>query len=398
MAQAIQTNKSSSINYPGIGILSIAHILNDMYSNYLPALLPFLALSLGINATKAAILVSVFSMTSYFVQPFFGYFLDRQGIRWFVHIGTLWMAVLLSLTGLINNFSLLVIIVGLAGLGTAAFHPQASTMVSVLSGDKKAVLLSFFIACGNIGFALSLLIFPPFFKNFGLESTTYTVLPGLVVAILLYFFAPTADALKGNPTKLKDVFHSISLASKKLLVIVSVISLRTLAYFGLLTIFPLYFSSKILLISWNNLMFIMLFCGAIGGIIGGYLSDRFGRKRLIVSSLILTTPLLFGFFCTSGLISTILLALAGASLLSSFSVTVVAAQEAIPNNKSLAAGISMGFSVGLGSLAIIPIGRIGDIYGLSTAIIILFSIPIVAGLLALLMESSPSASSKRAAN
>lgn len=391
MAQPIPGSKDNSIDYPGIGIISLAHILNDMYSNYLPALLPFLALSLGVNATKAAVLVSVFSMTSYFVQPFFGYFLDQQGIRWFVYIGTLWMAVLLSLTGLVSSFPLLVIIVGLSGLGTAAFHPQASTMVSVISGQRKAVLLSFFVACGNIGFALSLLFLPPFFESFGLGSTVYTVIPGLIVAILLYFFAPKADLLEGTSTSIKEVFQSISKASKKLLVIVGVISIRTLAYFGLLAIFPLYFSTKDLLISWNNLMFIMLFCGAIGGIAGGYLSDRFGRKKLIVSSLILTTTLLFGFLLTSGVLSTILLALAGASLLSSFSVTVVAAQETIPNNKSLASGISMGFSVGLGSLAIIPIGRIGDLYGLSTAIMILFSLPILAGLLALLMESKANA-------
>jgi hypothetical protein len=47
--------KNQSTDYPAIGILSFAHTLNDMYSNFLPALLPFLAISLGINATKAAI-------------------------------------------------------------------------------------------------------------------------------------------------------------------------------------------------------------------------------------------------------------------------------------------------------------------------------------------------------
>lgn len=387
MAQ--QNLKHPSPNLTGIGVLSLAHILNDMYSNYLPALLPFLTLSLGVTATKAAILVSVFSMTSSFIQPFIGFFLDRQGIRWLIHVGTLWMAFFLSLTGIIGNFSLLVIIVGLAGLGTAAFHPQASTMVSVLSGKKNAVLLSFFVACGNIGFALSLLLFPPFFTEFGLRATIFTVVPGLIVAILLYFLAPKTETVKGPQTSLREVYHSIRLASKEILIIIAVIAIRTLAYSGLLALFPLYFSTKDLLISWNNLMFIMLFCGAIGGILGGYLSDRFGRKRIIVTSLILTTPLLFGFFYSTGLISTIFLALAGASLLSSFSVTIVAAQEVIPQNKSLASGLSMGFAQGLGSLAIIPIGRIGDIYGLTTAIIILFSLPIVSGLLALLIQRKP---------
>lgn len=71
-------------------------------------------------------------------------------------------------------------------------------------------------------------------------------------------------------------------------------------------------------------------------------SDRFGRKPLIVASLMISTPFFFAFLATQGIWSVIFLALAGASLLSSFSVTVVAAQEAIPENKALAAGISMG--------------------------------------------------------
>lgn len=397
MEARINTDLNRNINYPAIGVLSVAHLLNDMYSNYLPAIIPFLALAFGLTATKAALLTAVFSMTSSFIQPLFGYFLDKAGKRWLVYFGTVWMAFFLSLTGVISNFSLLVFTVGLAGLGTAAFHPQASTMVSVISGQRKAVLLSVFVAFGNFGYALSLLILPPFFARFGIEASLYTVIPGVLVAFLLYFFAPKSDFLKGNAANLKEVVKSIRGASSELLVIIGVISVRTLAYLGLLTIFPLYFSTKTLYIAWNNLMFIMLFCGAIGGIIGGYLSDRFGRKKLIVISLIATTPLLFGFLYTSGLTSTILLALAGTTLLSSFSVTVVAAQEAIPNNKSLAAGLSLGFAGGLSSLAIIPIGRIGDIFGLSTAIVIFFALPIFAGLLALLMKDRPSAFSERSA-
>lgn len=382
--------KAEQINYRAIGIISIAHAFNDLYSNYLPALLPFLVIASGINTTQAALLISVFSLTSSFVQPLFGYFLDKEGKRWLVYVGTLWMAFFLSLTGLIQNYYFLVLIIGLAGLGTAAFHPQASTMVSVISGNKKGILLSVFVACGNVGFALSLLILPPFFAEYGLSSTVFTIIPGIVVAVLLYFFAPKADLLKGSAVRLKDVLSSISAASQELIIIIGVIAIRTLAYLGLLTIFPLYFLGKTLYISWNNLMFIMLFCGAIGGVLGGYISDRFGRKQLVVASLILTTPLLFAFYLTSGLVSTLFLALAGAALLSSFSVTVVAAQEAIPENKSLAAGLTMGFSSGLGSLALIPIGKIGDIYGLSAAIIILFILPLIAGILALLMKNRTS--------
>ena len=97
--------KAQEIQYSKLGVISLAHMLNDLYSNYLPQLLPFLVvLHQGFTATRAAILVSAFSITSSFAQPFFGYFLDRQSKRWLLYVGTLWMAVMLSLTGIVENY------------------------------------------------------------------------------------------------------------------------------------------------------------------------------------------------------------------------------------------------------------------------------------------------------
>jgi len=391
-------NSKQPIEYSTIGILSLAHMLNDMYSNYLPQMLPFLVAATALSATRAAILVSAFTISSSFIQPFFGYYLDRQGKRWLVHVGTLWMAIMLSLTGLVTNYLLLVLLASLAGLGTAAFHPQASTMITVVSGDRKAVLLSTFIAFGNIGFALSPLLLVPLFQTYGLRATVYTVIPGVFVALLLYYFAPKNNVLSGKAPTLTDVLHSLKYARTELLAITSVIAIRALAYTGLLTILPLYFQAQNLSsIASSHLVFIMLFSGAIGGILGGYISDRYGRKLLIVSSLVLATPLFYGFSHTQGTLSIVFLALAGASLLSSFSVTVVAAQEAIPNNKSLAAGLTMGFAGGIGGLMVIVVGRIADLYGLSSAISVLFFLPLVAGTAALFMKKRPAAKAERIA-
>ncbi|MDP4128489.1 MAG: MFS transporter [Bacillota bacterium] len=383
---------NNKVKFFPIGVLSLAHMLNDLYSNYLPQMLPFLVvLSPGFTATRAAILVSSFSISSSLVQPLFGYFLDRQGKRWLVHVGTLWMAILLSLTGFVQNYILLVVLAALAGLGTAAFHPQASTMVNVLSGDRKAVLLSAFVAFGNFGFALSPLLLVPLFQTYGLHATLVTVIPGILVAILLLLFAPSNDILTGTAPELHDVIKSLRLVAKELTAITSVIAIRSLAYTGMLTMLPLYFKSQNLSnLAASHLMTIMLFAGAIGGVLGGFISDFYGRKRLIVGSLFLATPLFFAFFYTKGAISIVFLALAGAALLSSFSVTVVAAQEVIPNNKALAAGLTMGFAGGIGGLAVILIGRIGDIWGLDTAVAVDFFLPLLASFIGLFMKSHPS--------
>ena len=384
-------NNTSEIKYFPIGVLSLAHMLNDMYSNYIPQMLPFLVVLMpGFTVTKAAILVSAFTITSSLSQPVFGYYLDRQGKRWLVHVGTLWMAIMLSLTGIVQNYILIVIFAGLAGLGTAAFHPQASTMINALSGSRKAVLLSIFVAFGNMGFALSPLLLVPLFQTYGLHATIVTVIPGILVALLLYFFAPRNESLIGTAPAFSVVLKSLKLASHELSAIVGVIAIRSLAYTGMLTMLPLYFKSESLSnIAAGHLVTIMLAAGAAGGILGGLISDKFGRKRLIIGSLILATPFFITFLFTQGAISTIFLALGGASLLSSFSVTVVAAQEAIPENKALAAGLTMGFAGGLGGIAVIFIGQIADIWGLTSALLVVFMLPVIAGLLAFLMKSRP---------
>ncbi|HZW82627.1 MAG TPA: MFS transporter [Candidatus Deferrimicrobium sp.] len=386
-----------NINYPKIGVISLAHTLNDLYSNYLPQLLPFLVvMTPGFTATKAAILISAFTITSSFTQPLFGYFFDRKGKRWLLYIGTLWMGIMLSLTGIVQSYGLLVLCAALAGLGTAVFHPQASTMVNDLSGNHKAVILSAFVAFGNVGFALGPLLLIPLFQFYGLHATLVTVIPGILVAILLFLFAPRDHATSRNAPELSQVIHSLKSAARELNAIVGVIALRSLAYTGMLTMLPLYFKSQNLSnIAASHLVTIMLFSGAIGGILGGFISDRYGRKRLIVGSLVMSSPLFFAFFYTQGTLSTIFLAFAGATLLSSFSVTVVAAQEAIPDNKALAAGITMGFAGGLGGLAVILIGRIGDIWGLPTAVIVLFLLPVLAGLAGLYLHSRPASRTER---
>ncbi|MEI8215997.1 MAG: MFS transporter [Eubacteriales bacterium] len=385
------------IQYSKIGVLSLAHMLNDMYSNYLPQMLPFLVVVMnGFTATRAAILISAFSITSSLIQPVFGYFLDKQGKRWLVHVGTLWMGIMLSLTGVVHNYWLMVILAALAGFGTAAFHPQASTMVNILSGERKAVVLSVFVAFGNFGFALSPLLLVPLFQNYGLQASVITVIPGILVAVLLFFFAPHVKLSSGDHPPLSKVIHSLKPAAREIFAIMGVIAIRSLAYTGILTMLPLYFKSQNLSnIAASHLVTIMLASGAMGGITGGFLSDLYGRRKLIVGSLILATPLFMGFFFTHGIASTIFLALAGASLLSSFSVTVVAAQEAIPENKALAAGLTMGFATGIGGLAVIFIGRIGDTWGLSTAIFITFLFPIIGGIIGMFMRNRPSSRIQR---
>lgn len=304
---------SPQFNGRFFGVLSLAHLVNDMYTNFLPQLIPFLIAARGYTVFAGATLVTAFTLSSSLLQPFFGYLVDQKGQRWLVYVGTLWMALLLGVTGLIPGYPLLLVISIMAGLGTSAFHPQAMAMVGQVAGDRKGFLLGAFIAAGNLGLAVSPLVLLPLYlmlnRKFSAENTGY-------------------------------------------------------------------------------LVFATLATGALGGLIGGYISDRYGRKPLIVVSLALSALLFYGFLYTGGALSFILLSLGGMTLLSSFSVTVAAAQEVIPENKALASGLSLGFAIGMGGLAVTPVGKFADIFGVDAAVKLVFSLPLAAALIGLYIREA----------
>lgn len=370
-----------------LGILSLGHLLNDLYSNFLPQMLPFLLVLIpGFSATQAALLVASFNIASSLFQPIFGFMVDGKGHSWLIYVGTLWMSVFLSLTGLVHSYVPLVILAVVAGLGTSAFHPPASALVHGLNPRYKAVFQSGFVAFGNFGFALAPLILVPLFQAYGLKATLFLLIPGVLAATVLFLALPPQRRVNTETVTFGEVWASIRKVGREMSIILGIICVRSAAYTGLLALLPLFFHShNVSNIDSSHILTLMLFTGAFGGIAGGFISDRWGRRPLIAVSLILATPLFFGFLFAQGTASHVFLALAGAALMSSFSVTTVAAQEAIPEHKAMAAGLTFGFSSGLGALAVIFIGRLADTWGLKAAIILLVSLPLVAGLLALML-------------
>lgn len=385
----------NSLSRGKIFSLSLAHLLNDWYMNYTQTLLPFLVAA-GLGVSRGAFLISAFTITSSLLQPVSGYLVDQKNQRWMVYAGTLWMAALLSLVGVLKNYPLTVLAVTLAGLGTAAFHPQASAMVTAVSGNRKGFFQALFVAAGNVGWALTPLMVVPFVQSRGLEMTPLFVLPGVAVAVLLWFTAPRVPA--GSRPAPPPLWPALRSSWAELTRVVSVVAFRSLAYFGLVTFLPLYLQHQsVSLLTGSRLLFLMLFAGAVGGLAGGFISDLWGRKVVIVASLLAASPLFYLFLGTSGPLSYLLLALAGACLLASFSVTIVVAQEVISKNAAMASGLMLGFGIGIGGLGVGLVGLLAERLGIVYVIHLLIWLPLLAGLLGLSIKGGKATSVPSAA-
>jgi FSR family fosmidomycin resistance protein-like MFS transporter len=350
--------------------------------NFIPTLLPFLIASYGFSISRGSFLVSAFTITSSIMQPVFGYLVDMKNKRWLVYVGTAWMGFILALIGIIPNYFVMAAAAVLAGLGTAAFHPQASAMVSAVSGERKGFWQSLFIAFGNAGWAFTPLLVVPYVHYFGLAKTPALALPGLIAAALLFFLAPQVKStVIAKPQSLRLLLGPVAVPLASTILAVT---LRMLTYFGLITFLPLYLQEKnISLLTSSRLLFIMLLSGALGGVIGGYLSDIWDRRVVTAGSLLLATPFFYLFLQNTGPVSWIFLVFAGAALLASFSVTVVAAQEILGCNAAFAAGLILGFGVGVGGLGVGLAGVLAEHFGLAWSIHFLISVPLAAGLAAL---------------
>ncbi|HTY90036.1 MAG TPA: MFS transporter [Methanocella sp.] len=379
-----------------VSILSLGHLVNDSYSNLVPPLLPLLKAAYGLSYAASGMLTTAYTITSSIVQPVFGYYADKHGRRWLVALSTAWVAFFMSLIGLVSymgldrsgSYLLLLTLIALAGFGSASYHPQASTMVPRISGDHKGFGVSLFSAGGNMGYAIMPLLVVPATALWGLKGTLVFIIPGFLMSLLLYKYAPEAPQT-GAHLRVEELIRDITSVIKPLMVVSGIVIMRAWVFFGLITFLPLYFAMRNETSAMASAhMFVLLFFGAIGGLIGGAASDKFGRKFVIVTSLTITGPLLYLALSTSGLAEWALTAMAGAALLASFSPAVLIAQDLIPNNQGMASGIILGLAIGIGGLGVSLTGAFADGFGLTTAVYSLVLLPVAATLMALALPGT----------
>jgi len=167
--------------------ITLGHATNDIYISFLPALLPLFIANLGLSHTRAGLL-SLLRQTPSLLQPALGHLADRFNLRRLVILAPTITAVMTSLLGLAPSYTVLALLLVVAGISSMAFHAVVPAMAGELSGASNIGRgMGLWIFGGELGFTLGPVLIVSVVDKFGLRATPWLVGIGMLGSLLLFF-------------------------------------------------------------------------------------------------------------------------------------------------------------------------------------------------------------------
>jgi len=379
------------LNKKALAILSAAHLVTDVNQGALPALLPFFKESLNLSYTMSGFILLSANITSSIIQPAFGHLSDKRPLGWFLPLSPFIACLGISLTGLTSNYSLLLICVMISGIGIASFHPEGFKTAYYFTGDKRATGMSIFAVGGNFGIAVGPILALTLVTSFGLQGTLSMILLGIVIGVILILnmkmlTTPVEFAHREAKKEMKMPLSRNQKISFTLLV--SIATVRAWIQFGLVTYIPFYYIDYLKgnPLYAGKLVSTFLMAGVVGTLIGAPLADRWGHKKFLLTTLLLSFPLLLLFYYSSGPMAFVFSAVTGMVLISTFALTTVMGQALLPQHLGMASGMMVGFTISAGGIGVTLLGAIADTWGVPAAIKTIFVMPLIAFGLGLLVK------------
>ena len=378
--------------YKFLFIIGLCHMLNDTLQAVVPAMFPILEDKLLLSYTQLGIIAFALNIVSSIMQPVVGWYTDRKPMPYALPIAMLSTMNGIILYAIAPSFWMLIFAVILIGIGSAIFHPEGSRVAFMAAGPRRGLAQSIYQVGGNTGQALAPLITALVLLPLGqIGGLVFAPLAFIASLLLLFIARWYVLQMKLFPIVKNRTTTNAPLSSKvwaALLIILFIIFARSWYIAAMTNFFAFYiidqyaFSMKIAQIY----IFTFLAAGALGTFIGGPLADRFGKKVVIVVSMLIATPFTIALPFVPPQMAIVLLFINGFILMSSFSVTVVYAQELVPNRIGTMSGLTVGLAFGMGAIGAIVVGSMADSIGLVTTIQIMGFLPLL-GLLSFLLPS-----------
>ncbi|OLF51926.1 MFS transporter [Pseudomonas chlororaphis] len=379
-----------------IGAVALAHLINDLIQAVLPAIYPMLKANYGLSFTQVGLITLTFQLTASLLQPWVGYYTDRHPKPYLLPMGMVCTLVGILLMSQAGNFALILLAAGLIGVGSSTFHPEASRVARLASGGRYGLAQSSFQVGGNAGTAFGPLLAAAIIVPFGQGNVAWMGLFAVFALVLLYAISRWyASHLK--LFKLKQgqaATHGLSKGRvTSALVVLALLVFSKYFYMASLTsYFTFYLIEKFDLSVASSQLHLFLFLGAVaaGTFFGGPIGDKIGRKAVIWFSILGVAPFTLLLPHVDLFWTSVLSVVIGFILASAFSAIVVYAQELVPGNVGMIAGVFFGLMFGFGGIGAALLGHLADLHGIEYVYFLCSFLPLF-GLLAIFLPRTQKA-------
>jgi sugar phosphate permease len=365
-----------------VWLISAGHGLTHWYTATFYLLLPLIGKEFGLTYTEIGLIMTIQHLAGAISNLPGGMIVDTVGQKGYLMAASLfWVGVPYALMSVSHDFWMLLVCVTLVGIGNNLWHPAAIPTLAYRYPQRKGLVLSFHGMGGNLGEAFAPVVVGALLGWFTWrEVVVINVVPGITMAALILIMlgalttsksGATADINAGGDKRsVREYLNDLkSLLRNKALMIVSVsASFRTMTQAGLLTFLPVYLAYELGYSTFivGVCMTVIQAAGFIAGPIGGHLSDKMGRRRVVMSSMVLSGVMVIGMVAVGkSPLFIVFIALVGFFLYAMRAVLQAWAIESAPKNLAgTAVGVQFGITTLGASVAPFLFGMIADRYGL----------------------------------
>ncbi|TBU79288.1 MFS transporter [Pseudomonas daroniae] len=376
-----------------IGACALAHLINDLIQAVLPSIYPILKANYGLTFTQVGLITLVFQLTASLLQPWVGYHTDRHPKPWLLPAGSLCTLVGILLLAFVGSFPAILLASALVGIGSSTFHPEASRIARLASGGRFGLAQSTFQVGGNTGSAFGPLLAAAIVIPYGQGHVAWFGLFA-VFAILVLYGLSRWYRNHLNLFRLKQGGQATHGLSKRrvtaALVVLALLVFSKYFYMaGFTSFFTFYLIEKFGVSIANSQMYLFLFLGSVaaGTFFGGPIGDKVGRKKVIWFSILGAAPFTLALPYVDLFWTGVLSMIIGFILASAFSAIVVFAQELMPGNVGMIAGLFFGLMFGFGGIGGAFLGYLADIHGIEYVFFLCSFLPLL-GILTILLPST----------
>jgi MFS transporter, FSR family, fosmidomycin resistance protein len=384
--------------YSVLGAISFSHLLNDMIQSLILAIYPLLKANFSLSFAQVGLITLTYQVTASLLQPLVGFYTDKRPQPYSLPIGMGFTLAGLLLMSIAPSFPILLAAAALVGCGSSVFHPESSRVARMASGGRYGFAQSLFQVGGNAGTSLGPIFAALIVIPHGQHSIAWFSVAALVAIVVLANIGRWYGRHPATKKKSGARAAHPALSKQRVALALGVLVLLVFSkYFYLASInsyFTFYLIDKFHLgVQAAQIhLFVFLAAVAAGTIIGGPVGDRIGRKYVIWVSILGVAPFTLLLPYANLFWTGVLTVVIGIVLASAFAAIIVYAQELIPGNVGMVAGLFFGFAFGLGGIGAALLGNLADATSIAYVYKVCSFLPLI-GVLTVLL---PNIEGKRA--